>query len=471
MRKPKTYSVREVYDSTLIGFVFEFFSSKQPSFIVEDLQQMLRKNVVITGDVNINPTYTSAILLKEYEGKRPRYQFKVGFQKYSEIPTFLNTILFWINENASLDNSTLLRVNLDYDFKELSTLNSISNMDVGKLILRMNENFIHERFEEMKDNPFALSIKKLIPFNMSVNASNVVNLKNQFKIPNSIFYGIDLTEQTRGLLTFNYIGGPKYSEKVKEIYEILEYYILTTYQVLNSHEYSTTEVNELNRLTEEFRIFRKCYYDPKRFLETYKDITIFIDLNKNPALVETQWFQLRDVVAKLILESGITKCKFNWDTEVGAFQIKDAEIRSSLIKGFQIIDSKIVGVIEDCGIWQSEIKDSRLVNSILVNENKVSNSYLQNVRADRDNKIEESFIENEGEIINCKVFNSILKNVSVGNLAKLDEHCLVINPKVKDNEPSRNGLDVSEVRDYKWIKSLRDPNYKDTGYGNEYKEE
>jgi hypothetical protein len=471
MRKPKNYSVKEVYDSTLVGFVFEFFCSKEPSFMVEDLKQILRKNVVLTLEEADRPSYTSAVLLKEYEGKRPRYQFKVGLQEYKEIPTFLNTILFWINENTALDNSTILRVKLDYDFKTLNTLNTISNMDLGKLILRMDENFIHGKFPEMKDNPFSLSIKKLVPYNMSVNASNVVNLKNQFKIPMNTYYGIDLTEQTTGDITFNYIGGSKYSEKVKQIYEVLEYLILTTYQVLNSYEFTPSDVSELNRLTEEYRIFRKCYYYPKRFFEAYKQFEVFIDLNNNPNLIETQWFQVRDVVGKLILESGITKCKFNWDTEVGAYQVKKAEIKSSLIKGFQIIESNIVGVVEDCGIWQSEIKDSRVVNSIFVNENKVSNSYLQNIRADRDNKIDESFISNNGEIINCKVNNSIIKNAGIGNMAKLDEHCLVVNPKTQDLEPSRNGIDVAEVRDYKWIKSMRGPNYKDSGFANEYKEE
>jgi len=285
MKKPKNYSVKEVYDSTLIGFVFEFFCSKEASFIVEDLKQILRKNVVITLDESDEPSFTSSILLKEYEGKRPRYQFKVGLQEYKDVPTFLNTLLFWINENAALDNSTILRVKVDYDFKKLNTLNTISNIDLGKLILRINESYIHERFPEMKENPFSLSVKKLVPYNMSVNASNVVNLKNQFKIPLNSFYGIDLTEQTIGNLTFNYIGGSKYSEKVKEIYEILEYLVLTTYQVLNSNEYTPKDVEEVNKLTEEYRTFRKCYYYPKRFFEAYKQFEVFIDLNNNPNLI------------------------------------------------------------------------------------------------------------------------------------------------------------------------------------------
>ena len=470
MRRAKTYSSKEVYDAAMLGFVFEFYCSKEPSFIVEDLKKISGKSVVITDQTTIKPSFSTCILVKEYDGKRPRYQFKIGEQKYNEVSTFLNTILFWINENASLDKNTLMKVNLNYS-SELQTLTNISHMDVGKLVLKMDENFVYQRFPEMKGCPFAVSVKKIVPFNMSSNASNVVNLVSEFQMPVDTFYGIDLTEQTRGELTFNYIGGYKYSEKVKEIYELLEYYVFTTYQVLNAEEYTPSMINELNKLTEEYRIFRKCYYKYDLFESTYKDFVIYIDLNKGHQLIETQWFQLRDHIAKLILESNLKKCKFNWDTEFGTFQIKDAEINASRVKGFQLVNCTINGIVENCHLWGTKLNNSRILNSTLVNGNNVSESYLQRVRADRENKIEESMIVNSGEIINCDLNSCVIKNAGLGDKAKLDENCLVISPKEKLSQPSLNGIEVKEIRDYKWIKSLRDPNYSDKGFQNEYKEE
>jgi len=469
MKRAKTYSSKEVYDATMLGFIFEFYCSKEPSFIVEDLKKISGKSVVITDQTTIKPSFSTCILVKEYDGKRPHYQFKIGEQKYNEVSTFLNTILFWINENASLDKNTLMKVNLNYS-SELQTLTNISHMDVGKLILKMDENYVYQRFPEMKGCPFAASVKKIVPFNMSSNASNAVNLINEFQMPVDTFYGIDLTEQTKGELTFNYIGGYKYSEKVKEIYELLEYYVFTTYQVLNAEEYTSSMINELNKLTEEYRTFRKCYYKYDLFESTYKDFVIYIDLNKRHQLIETQWFQLRDHVAKLILESNLKKCKFNWDTEFGTFQIKDAEINASKIKGFQLVDCTINGIVENCHLWSTKLSNSRILNSTLVNGNKVSESYLQKVRADRENKIEESMIVNSGEIINCDLNGCIIKNAGLGDKAKLDENCLVISPKEKFAQPSLNGIEVKEIRDYKWIKSLRDPNYTDKGFANEYKD-
>lgn len=471
MRRPKSYSVKEVFESTMVGFTFEFYCSKGSNFISEDLSKILGKNVVVTDNDNIEPTFTSAILVKEYDGKRPRYQFKVGMQRFNDISAFLHTTLFWINENASLDHSTLVKTAIDYDFKELHTVTPISHMDVGMMVLKMNESYIYERFPEMKGSPYALSIKKLVPYNMSSNASNVVNIKNEFKMPTEPYYGINLSDQTRGNISFNYIGGPKYSEKPKELQEVLEYLVITTFQVLNSLEYTPSMVSELNRLSEEYRRFRKCYYDPLKFFEAYKDIKIYIDLNNNHRLIETQWFQIRDHIARLILESDVKKCRFNWDTEMGTFQIKDAVIKEARISGFHLVDSTISGVVENCHFWKTNIKNSRVFNSTFVNQNKIENSFLQKVRVDRNNRIDESFIVNFGEIINCDVNGSIIKNAGIGEKAKLDENCLVINPRERIYTPSSMGIEVKEVRDYKWIKSLRREDYKDQGFANEYKEE
>jgi hypothetical protein len=467
----KNYSIKEVLDNTFISIIFEFYCTKEPSFITEDFQKMLAKNIILT-ESDMIPTYSTFVLLKEYGGKRPKYQFKTGYQRYNEIaPTFLNMLLFWINENASLDDSTHMKVKLSYDFNKLETITSISNMDIGKMVLQINEDYIYERFPETKKSPFSMSIKKMFPYNMSSNASHIVNLRSEFSMPISEYYGVDFRDQTMGELTFNYIGGPKYSEKVKEIYEILEYYILTTYQVLNNSEYSSSLVNELNKLTEEFRKFRKCYYDYEKFVDVYKDIEVYVDLNKGPLTVEAYWFKIRDVLAKLILESNVKKCKFNLDTDVGVYQIKDAKITNSKMSEIFLVNSTVSGVFENCYFWNCKIENSRIKSCSFFNRNEIKNCHLERSRIDESNKVEDSYIVNTGEIVNCEVNNCIIKNAGIGEKAKLDEKCLIVGPHPKTKEKEIKSIENEEIRDYRWIKSLRDPNYKDKGFENEYKEE
>ena len=75
---PKNYSIQEVFNNTSIGLTFEFYSSKKTAFIAEDLAKPLGKTVVVTGDEKAMPTWSSAILLKEYNGKR-KLQGESGF--------------------------------------------------------------------------------------------------------------------------------------------------------------------------------------------------------------------------------------------------------------------------------------------------------------------------------------------------------------------------------------------------------
>ena len=83
--RPKDYSVDEVFNNTQIGLVFEFYSSKKTEFITEDLSKPLAKAIVLTGDEKAMPTWSSAILLKEYNGKKPRYQLKIAQQDYKSL--------------------------------------------------------------------------------------------------------------------------------------------------------------------------------------------------------------------------------------------------------------------------------------------------------------------------------------------------------------------------------------------------
>lgn len=467
MRKPKSYSIQEVFNAATLGLAFEFYSSKDTQFIAEDLGKLVNSNVAVTSNEKSTPTYTTSILLKEYNGERPRYRFLTCERPYIEASNSAMNVVSWIKENAVLDNSTTMRVSVSFD-RGIECLSSISSMNSGKLILKVDEAYLHSLFPKMKSSPYAISVKRLLPYNMASNGNSIANMKNDFKVPVGSFYGVDLTSQPMGSVSFNYIGGDDYCDNPGSVKKAIEYYVITTYQTINSDDDSKSLVDELNRLTEEYRKFRRCYYDYEMFNETYKDFKSSIDLNDNPDYIATKWFQMRDTIGKLILESGIKKCKFNWDTDLGLFQVKDTAVENAYISDVQLLDSSVCGVIERCQMWGSNIKGSRLLDCILVEDNEVRESHIIRTRADRTNTIDESYINNTGEIINCDVKSSIVKNAGVGESARLDENCLVISYKenVKFNQ---GGIEINGVRDYNWIKSLRRENYKDAGFQNEYK--
>lgn len=464
----KDFSIQEVFNATKIGFVFEFYSTQQTAFMAEDLSRICGKMVVITSEKTMTPTWTSPILLKEYEGKNPRYKFITSPQDFLSVEPILNGILEWINRTAKTDKSTGLQISLSYNNAILPTLNTISNMDVKKLILKIDEEYLFNRFPDRKDSPYSISVRTLIPVNEFVSSpSGIGEMKGSFIHPVANYYGIDFTDQTFGELKFNYIGGKDYAKKIKEISEALQYYIISTYQVLNIPEYSHQMGINLERMFEDYSKIRRAYYDPAYFLSEFKNIKVGLDLKTDERIISTYWSKLREPITKLMMENGLREGKFNLDTEEGRFQIKDAKLVGGKIKGMDIVDCQIQSIIEDCGVWNCKINSSRLILSTLVTGNKVENSVLEKVRADRENSIKKSWIYNSGEIINCEVNESIIKNAGIGKEAKLDEECTVVEPKYKIS-PTPEPIQPDEIRDYKWLKGLNTEK-KNDGFQNEFK--
>ena len=232
--KPKSYTVEEVYKNSELSFIFEFYSSRDVIMLSKDLSKVLGKQVTVTSNETFQPTYTTSILYKEYDGDNPRYQLKTGTYNFNNLNPTFNTLLMWLNEYASLNFSTNLRTTLSFNHRNLQTIKSISNMDPGKMVLKINEEYLYEKFPEGINSPFSMSIKKLIPSNHWLNAAQTIHsITNNFNIPMEQYYGVNFENYSKGLLEFNYIIGSDYTEKPKEILEVLQYYILTTYQCLN----------------------------------------------------------------------------------------------------------------------------------------------------------------------------------------------------------------------------------------------
>lgn len=462
------YSIQEVFNSAWVGFVFEFYSTQETPFMAEDLSKICAKTVAVTSDKKMTPTWNNPILLKEYEGKNPKYKFITSPQDFLSVGPMLFGILEWIDQKAKTDKSTGLRVTLSFNNGTLQTLNTISNMDPTKLILKMDEDYLFQRFPERKNSPYAISVKNLLPTNEFISSPAAIgSFKAAFLQPSAPYYGVDLTEQRLGELHFNYIGGKDYGKNHKNITEALHYYILSTYQVLNAAGYTAEMGVNLEKIFENYHIIRRIYYDPKWFLENIEGIQVGVDLKRDERIIEAFWPKLRDPLTRLMMENGFTKGKFNWDSEEGRFQIKEAHLRGGKITRMDIVDCDVQGVIEDCGLWNTKVNNSRIIFSTLAESNKIEDCILERVRADRNNSIKKSWIYNSGEVINCKVFESVVKDAAIGKEAKLDEECTVIEPKKKMVDIPKP-VSVEGVRDYKWLKTLTGEK-KDQGFQNEFK--
>jgi hypothetical protein len=159
--------------------------------------------------------------------------------------------------------------------------------------------------------------------------------------------------------------------------------------------------------------------------------------------------------------------EFNYDGDNGRFQIRNATLECSGLSNFDLIKCKIKGVVTDCFIWMSEINGARVYRSNIVKGNDVQTSYLKNVTIERENSLSECFVENNDEIINCNIKKSIIKFAGIGKFARLDESSVII-AKTDLSKPIAKGIEVEEIRDYKWMSNLTKDHTVTTSFGNEY---
>ena len=79
-----------------------------------------------------------------------------------------------------------------------------------------------------------------------------------------------------------------------------------------------------------------------------------------------------------------------------------------------------------------------------------------------------------GEVVNCNITESIVRNATMGKETKLDEHSIVVEKRGEVPPAPAMGLNIKEIRDYRWVKQLSNPQkgeQKDIvhTYANQYK--
>lgn len=466
MAKPKKYSVLEVLNFSEVGVIFEFFSTKNIDFIISDLSRHTGKNIILTNEICYVPTYQNAILLKEYESSKPRYRFSIAPQNYHSILPILDTVNKWLSESAETSHDTQLKISLSFNHHMLETLSSISTMDPTRLILKIDENFIYERFPEQKNSPYALSIKNLAPFNAYINEADVKqNIKYVVSLPSANYYGIDFTKYTQGILECNYIGGKDYPKKNEEIKQILEYFIIKTYQSLNEEEYTQFELNEITKFSQNYDRIRLAYLNPDVFLNEFKDLKVYVNLKFSAQLLKTYWNDIKKPLFEMIINGKMLKGKVNYDTDIPKIQIKDAELRGLMLKNVDIVKCVVSGVFENCDFVSCEIDKARIYNSKFIEYNKINDSYLEKASINNYNDVKGCYIINNEEVVNCEVKDSIVKFATPGKNIKLDESSTLI---VKEQPLPKlsQAIEIDEVRDYSWVKAMNKE--EDKGFQNDY---
>lgn len=372
MRKysEKYMSSYKILECGVIGIEAEFYSNMSYYKTLEILNKEFDP-IKIHGfrsyHPNFKPDGDNFIITPDLSGGSNMVEIITGPLDYFSAKHYLLKILKFIQTHGYTNKKCSLHINISFNKDKCDK--DIKNLNVLKHILRTNEDEIYDIFPERENNIYAKSVKKLIPFrdydfsNVSIDV-----IKQSLRIPNDKYYGVNISkinDYDSARLEYRYIGGKEYEYKSGDIMELMNKFIIQTYENINS-EFEEDDVEELGKYLDtkisNFKSFNR--YD--NFLVEFPNIDIQIDQSGQYDIVNSYYPQIHDGLYDLIESiEDLKECVINYHTHTKNIEVVGAEFKSVMnIKGFEFINCEITsGIFNDCNFFASDITNSHINQS------------------------------------------------------------------------------------------------------------
>ena len=416
----------DVLENTKIGIEFEFFSELTDKQIQKSLSRELGVKIVVPMSADkfgelvpmvhgpIIPTESVFKLEADNSGGRKMKELITGPLSFYKFKKVLIKTLDWISENGWTTEKTGIHINLNFNHLSLGLNNKMRHLNVLKFILEYDESFIYKRFPERKNNVYARSIKDISINNIFLNLTDSKSLQSeQFKVPNIKYFGVNFLKLIDDYIEVRYMGGRDYEKKFKEIYEIFEYTVFKLYNTLKHPNLSEKNIKSLHKSASRFIKFQRAYKDPIMVPTVLPNLLVTSDLSADFEVLKSQWSRIRDKLFYLIIVCGVESGHFNYNSDNGEFEIKDAKIETSELDGYTLITSEINALVRNCSFSECIVKGSIIEDSIFYGGNEVEHTKIKDTVVQRDNIFKSSYIENNdtlfnGELIQCIVRSGVL---------------------------------------------------------------
>jgi len=240
------------------------------------------------------------------------------------------------------------------------------------------------------------------------------------------YYGVNFLKAEHGYLEYRFLGGADYEKKLKPILNVVDYFITHLYSTLNFTEFTDSERREFKKMT---NIDSKGYEGFVRyelFSKIFKDIKVSVDLNDDPQVLESYWGNIREKLYEIIVSGGMKKGEFNYDAEVGHYQLKNTKLKNCRVSDVEFINCEMEGIFERSWFFGCKIKNSRLTDCHLAKENVVDFSKVAESELHISNVLNDCYIENKKQLINCEVNAGVIRNGEIGKLAKISKETLIV---------------------------------------------
>lgn len=464
MKVKKSYTKTEVLDGAKCGYEFEFYSNLPIEETARSIAKYLKKRVVIPLALSnldepkplyhspVTPTADIFKLEPDYSGGKNMCELVTGPMSYRDARNVVIKMFEWINQNGYTNERCSTHANISIDANKIPTLVNIPQINVAKFILDFDENKIYDVFPDRAESVYARSIKRMRPNKVMYYTPSLedfsratLNLPTEEK-----YYGVNFLKAEKGYLEYRYMGGKDYQKKTRKILDLVDYYIIHLYETLNFNGvYTDADRAKFKGMMEKQEKIYKAFLKYTDFKQRFPKINVMVDMVEDEQILQAVWNNLRDKLFDLIITGGMTKGKFNYDSDLGRFQLRSTKLNNCKVSDIEFVECEIQGVVDRSWFYNCKIKNSRISSSYAMKENTFDFSKIADTPLHITNVCNDCFIENKRHVINCEVNSGVIRNGEIGKLAKISKETMIVELVEPSESPGSFKEDDNKEKDKK----------------------
>lgn len=409
-----------------IGFEFEFYMKDLSYYKTLEILNDELKPVKVWGfrqyHSDFTPDKDNFKIEPDLSGGSNMVELVTGPLDFYDAKYFLIKIIKFIQNYGYTNEKCSIHFNISFNDKDLNDLNSL------KLILNVDEDEIYRNYPSRKDNVYAKTVKKIIPFKEYDYFNIPIGVvKNNMRLPGDKYYGINFlhinNDKQNQRLEFRYIGGKDYEKNIGQLIYFLERFIIDVHDSIDV-DFDAEDANKLEQYLEDNIKNYKNFSNYDNFIIDYSTVQIQIDQNSNYDVVATYYHKIYNRIFQLIDSTEeIKECIINYVTSTQTLEIVDANIKTtSTLKNLDFVNSNIEGIFEDCLFLGCEIKNAQLIKSKLI-QCEVEESKVLNCRVDQTT-LNNCFFMNGH--LNGDMYGGVFRSGKLGPFATMDSEVKVV---------------------------------------------
>lgn len=425
-----------ILNSSQIGIEFEFYSNLEEEATVDSISKLLNRKIRLETKAHsdFQPSKEVFKLEPDMSGGKGLMELVTGAMLYRDARLVIIKMLGWIRENGYTNDRASIHLNMSFNPDCLEDTMMISKMNVLKFILEFDEKRVYKYFPDRENSTYAKSIKWVMPKQEAFYYNENLISSDNFTFANTKYYGINFEKAQSNYLEFRYVGGADYEKRTDDILHLAEMFIMSIFNSCFNPKFTPENKIEMKRILQKNEPLMAMLKDYNAVNKYWPKIHILVDLQDDPQVINVQWNRFKKKVLDLLSNGSMEEGVINYDSDYGAVQVKDGVFKTAyLLDGFEFVNCKLSGNLENCEIYGGTIKGAQILRS---------NLYLGAEII--DSKVESSFVHGSCHLKNCYVFGrdgifkgrmtgGIFREGGVGPHARFsDETEVIVSKKIKN---------------------------------------